>query len=139
MVSVTITPSLKADSDTAYQRRARSRVPSGRDGLFRRVKIGHRFEPVAAGLAFPQVSRAVRALLEPFRHGDRLAALRARIFTGQVFGLQSARTDSDHDASPFCDLARKSDASIESLSRRPRVAILSDGGDRRVGKGASSR
>src|SRR4051812_19317402 len=80
----------------------------------------------------------MRAFLEPFRHGDRLAALRARVFAGQVFGLQSARTDSDHDASPFCDLARKIDASNESLSRRRRVAILSNRRTRPSFRGARS-
>ena len=59
---------------------------SGRDRILGGIEKRHCFKPIAAGVTFPEIGGAVRPVLEPFRRGDRLAALRAGIFVGQVFG-----------------------------------------------------
>src|SRR6266851_9118906 len=81
------------------QRRARAGVPSGRERFPVRLGIieeGHRLEPVAACPAMPEIGRAARARFNPVRGGDRLAALGAGIFVGQI-----AEVYSGHGATPF--------------------------------------
>src|ERR1700687_5002123 len=79
------------------QRVGREGVPSGRESFgILLLKEGHRLEPVVAGPAVPEVCRATRAVFHPFRGGDRLAALGAGIFVGQI-----AEIDSGHAHLPY--------------------------------------
>jgi hypothetical protein len=57
---------------------------------------GHRLEAVVAGPALPEIAHATRPRLDPFRNGDRFAALGAGIFP-----RQGADFCSRHGASPF--------------------------------------
>jgi hypothetical protein len=57
---------------------------------------GKRLEAVVAGLASPEIGHAARFGLNPFRNGDRFAALGAGISPGQ-----GAEVDSGHGVSPF--------------------------------------
>jgi hypothetical protein len=61
------------------------------------VKKRHRLETVIARAALPEVRDTGGAGLDPFRHGDRSAALGARILTGHRDGT----VDYCHGASPF--------------------------------------
>jgi hypothetical protein len=89
------------------QRDAREGVPSGREGLgILFPEVGHRLEAVVAGPAAPEIGRAARAVFNPFGGGDRLAALGAGIFVGQI-----AEIDSGHARLPYglflkCELDR---------------------------------
>jgi hypothetical protein len=56
----------------------------------------HRLEAIIAGPASPEIGGAARSGLNPFRSGDRLAALGAGIFPGQGTEVYSC-----HGASPF--------------------------------------
>src|SRR5229473_173928 len=82
------------------QRRAHKGVPSGRERFPVRLGIieeGHRLEPVAACPTLPEIGYATRTGFDPVRRGDRLAALSAGIFVGQI-----AEVRTGHGASPFC-------------------------------------
>src|ERR1700692_348207 len=57
---------------------------------------GHRLEAVVAGPASPEIGHAARFSLDPFRNGDRFAALSAGISP-----RQRAEICSGHGASPF--------------------------------------
>src|SRR6266853_7035185 len=97
MTSV-ITPSFGLMRGTNVH--AREGVPSGRERFPIRLGIieeGHRLEPVAACPALPEIRRAARAGFNPVRGADRLAALGAGIFVGQI-----AEVCSGHGATPFC-------------------------------------
>jgi hypothetical protein len=53
-----------------------------------------RFEPVSAGLAFPEVPHAPWAqIFGPFRHEDRIAALSARIAKPRLDGFSGAGSE----------------------------------------------
>src|SRR5262245_21098944 len=63
----------------------------GRGLRFRKHHEG--FELVSAGFALPQMSHALRTeILRPFRHKDRLAALRAEVAQPQFDGFPDARS-----------------------------------------------
>src|SRR5437762_3079476 len=93
-----ITPSFWADEWN--QRLPPKEVPSGRERFGSGLRIRkkrHCFELVVAGRTTPEIGRAVRAVFNPFRSGDRLAALCAGIFRWQI-----AEICSGHGASlPF--------------------------------------
>src|ERR1700737_3959172 len=85
--------------DERNQRSAREGVPSGRQRFPIRLGIieeGHRLKPVAACPALPEIGHAARTGFEPVRGGDRLAALGAGIFVGQIAGVYTG-----HGATPF--------------------------------------
>src|SRR5665213_2332983 len=84
------------------QRYSRQGVPSGRNRLgsaFLFLEEGHRLKPVVAGKTVPEISGAVRGAFDPFRGGNRLAALGAGIAVGQIAEIQSG-----HDGLPSCCL-----------------------------------
>src|SRR6266436_2835502 len=53
------------------------------------VEERHRLEPVVASPAAPEIGDAFRALLDPFRGSDRLAALSTGISSGQIPNIDS--------------------------------------------------
>src|SRR5580692_5236861 len=72
--------------------------PSGREHLgIPLLEERHRLELVVAGKAMPEIGDTVRAVFNPFRGGDRLAALGAGIALRRL-----AEVHSGHRGSPFC-------------------------------------
>ena len=120
MTSV-ITPSFGLMRGTNVH--AREGVPSGRERFPIRLGIieeGHRLEPVAACPAMPEIRRAARAGFNPVRGGDRLAALGAGIFVGQI-----AEVCSGHGATPFCFLLLEGE--LDRFAVGYRCSVLSLG------------
>src|ERR1700712_4721340 len=93
-VIITLLPGMKPN-----QRNAPKGVPSGRQRFGIRDRFceeGHSLVPVTAGAAVPEIGGAARTGFNPVGRGDRLAALGAGIFVGQI-----ADIDSGHGASPL--------------------------------------
>src|SRR5262245_41094214 len=73
---------------------------SARVAVLRFRKYHEGFELVPAGLALPQMAHTLRTeILRPFRHEDRLAALRAEVAQPRFDGFPDARSQF-HSAFP---------------------------------------
>ena len=83
----------------------------------RSIEKRDRLEPVIAGLAMPEIGDAARAVLDPVGRRDRLAALSAGIFSGQI-----AEIGSSHDTSPFAVLLERE---LDRLADGYQRAVLS--------------